>query len=267
MGTLALESTLRTFLLVCARVAPAAVLLPFFGGASLPWVLRLGFGAALAGWLCALLPAQALSAATDGLWAMLLIKELAVGFVLAWLATLTFKAAEMAGHMADVARRADGPTLVDPLDAGNTSATPLAVLYGLLAVLLFCALGGPGHFVSALARSYEVLPLGQAAAGMRSPALLAVVARAVSGMLEAAVAIAAPVLIAVWLSELLVAVASRVAGAGAVDLSSLVRASSPLLGLGVVLLSLGVVRAALEGVLARVPALVLHTIALWAKGT
>lgn len=263
----ALDSALRAFVLVAARVIPAVMLLPFFGGASLPWVLRFGFGAALAGWLCAALPFTALSEGANAAWLLLLIRELAVGFVLAWVASLVFKAAELAGHVADVARRADGATLVDPLDATNTNATPLAVLFALFAVVLFCALGGPAHFISALARSYEVLPLRPSLGAVDSQQpLLAIVARAVAGLLESAVAMAAPVLIAVWLSELVVATASRVVSGGGLDLSALVRASSPLLGLGAVLLSLGVVRAALQGALSRVPSLMLHTLALWAKG-
>ncbi|MDX2022714.1 MAG: flagellar biosynthetic protein FliR [Deltaproteobacteria bacterium] len=266
LAATSLDEAFRVFVLIAARVTPAVVLLPFFGGASLPLILRLGMGGGLAAWLCAVLPVSAFWGGTDGHWPWLLVREVAIGFVLAWLASLVFKAAEVAGHVADLGRRADGPTLVDPLDASNEGLTPLSVLFGLLAVVLFCALGGPAHFISALARTYEVLPLQQSLKGTNQPVVWAVVAQAVGGMLEAAVAMAAPVLLAVWLSEVVVALASRVAGSGGVDLSNLVRASSPLLGLGAVLLSLGLVRAALEGALARVPSMVLHTLSLWASG-
>ncbi len=269
---------MAVLVMVAARVVPVVALLPAFGAQALPMALRLGMGGALAAWFAVGLSAEGglAAAAVVGLGPLdasdfvrlLLIGvgELAIGVALAWLAGLVFVAVEMAGHLADGARRADGAGLLAPLSSeGGESSTPLSGLYALLAVLVFAELGGPGHVLAALVRSYEVLPLATAPGANLSLRLLPLVARTMGGAIEVAVGLAAPVLIAVWLSDLVLALLARLA----VGLSGPVlvqSATAPLVGLAAVLLGLGVLRAGLEGWLLQIPRLLLRTAEVWGGG-
>ena len=258
------EAYLGGFALVAARVVPSVVMLPAFGAPSLPLLLRLGFGVAIAGWL-SIDQLPTVFAASPLLWFVWFIRELAVGCALAWLCSLVFRAVNMAGQMVDVARLAETEQVADPMDPDGAPSTPLSALYGLLGAVLFAELGGPGHIIAALARTYEVLPLVSPAALSLPDSLVGFVARVVGGVVEAAVGLAAPVIVAVWLTELSVSLVCRAVGSGSAGLTSVVRMASPLAGLGVVLITLGLVRAGIEGWVAKVPALLLHSITLWVR--
>jgi flagellar biosynthetic protein FliR len=107
----------------------------------------------------------------------------------------------------------------------------------LLATVVFFEIGGVGHVATALARSYEAFPLGAPPLGdpVRSAALLALVAAA--KLIEAAVGLAAPAMVALMLTDIVLGVIGRavprlgIHGAGT-TLKALV-------GLGVVLVGLG----------------------------
>lgn len=256
------EAFLGPFALVAARVVPSVVMLPAFGAPSLPLLLRLGFGLAIAGWLSLGVSTPAM-APSPLLWIVWLVRELAVGCALAWLSGLVFRAVDMAGQIVDVARRAETEQVADPMDPEGAFATPLSALYGLLGVVVFAELGGPGHIIAAMARTYEVLPMVSPTALSLPDSLVWFVARVVGGVIEAAVGLAAPVIVAVWLTELSVSLIGRAIGSGSAGLNSMVRLASPLAGLGVVLITIGLVRAGIEGWVAKVPALLLHSVSLW----
>jgi Bacterial export proteins, family 1 len=85
-------------LLVAARLAPVTLLVPAFGGARVPWWIRIGLAFLLAG-LLAPLVAPAPIAHPE----LFIPKELAVGVVLALLAAVPFWAAQAAGAVSDAA--------------------------------------------------------------------------------------------------------------------------------------------------------------------
>lgn len=272
------ERGLAVLAMVAARVVPMVALLPAFGAQALPMALRLGMGGALAAWFAVALSAEGALAAPAALGRGALdaadlvrlllmgLGELAIGVALAWLAGLVFVAVDMAGRLADGARRADGAGLLAPLSPDPAEgSTPLSGLYALLAVVVFAEMGGPGHVLAALVRSYEVLPLAATPGADLSLRLLPLVARIMAGSIEVAVGLAAPVLVAVWLSDLVLALLTRLAVglSGPVLLHS---ATAPLLGLAAVLLGLGVLRAGLEGWLSQIPALLLRTAEAWRGG-
>lgn len=261
-----------------ARVIPMMVMLPAFGAPMVPRLMRVGFGGALAVWLTSVLapqtiqvglPAQdVLGAAGFIVFLVAVARELAIGVALAWLASLVFVAVETAGRLSDVARRADGATLAAPFDAEGDAVSALAALYPLMAALLFAELEGPGHIVAALLRSYEVLPLGFGAASRSfpPPTLVPFVAATMAGVIEVAVGLAAPVLVAVWLVDLVFALVGRLVGGSGGAVAPALSAAAPMVGLGTVLLALGTLRAALEGWVIQIPALILSAAGLWAHG-
>jgi flagellar biosynthesis protein FliR len=200
---------LAVAVLVAMRLVPAALLLPVLGGPMAPWSARLALTTMAALALAAVQPPEAAAAAgalpAAGLIAIG-VKELAIGAVLALVVAVPFLAADAAGRWIGVAIGAPGGgNVVGP--AGATS--PTGALATLLAILVFIGIDGHLIVVDALARSYEALPLF---GGIDRDAAAREVLGAATGFLAAAVALAAPALVAGALVELALGLATRGGG-------------------------------------------------------
>jgi flagellar biosynthetic protein FliR len=95
--------------------------------------------------------------------------------------------------------------LLDPISGVQSSI--IAQLYGLVGVAIFIAIGGDGWVVQGLNRTYDVVPL------LDYPVvgtLVAGVERAFTGIFVAALELAAPVLLAVLITDAAFGLVSRV---------------------------------------------------------
>lgn len=247
----ALPTMLVALGLGAARAIPIAWLVPAFGGRSLPLAARVGVGLVLAtlGWPYLMMAATAPALARLGAlgWSLVAAREVLIGASVGWVVALAFRAAEAAGGLADVARGAGQAEASSPLS--SDSSTPLGALYWLSAALIFLELGGLGRLASALARSYLAIPIGSGAgagatsarAGVGAAVELVVVASA--RLVESAVGLAAPVIVALLLADLALTAVARLTPAVPIHFAAMpLRA---LLGVGVVLLGLGALDAAL----------------------
>jgi type III secretory pathway component EscT len=198
--------------LAWARVSPTLVIVPAFGLRALP-----ASGRAAMALLLAATVAPALTPPAAGeFWAGSLLTEVLVGLPVAVGAAVPIWVATMTGGLLDVARGAsgDGPAL--PVVEGK--ASPLGVLFSLLASVAFLASGGPARVALALAEAPSHDPMGPF---LRTVATLASAA-------TIATAVAAPVLAAGLLLEVVIALAGRVATP-----LTIAPALSPLKGLAV----------------------------------
>jgi type III secretory pathway component EscT len=245
-----------------ARALPIVWLVPAFGGHDLPLAARLGLSLLLAtlGLPQLLLAADAPALAQLGApgWLLVVTREVLIGAAVGWVVSLAFRAAEAAGGLVDRVRGAgdgagagDNDNLAEALAPPSMSgvrSSPLGTLYFLAAAVIFLELGGLGRLAVALARSYEAIPIGAGArgasaltAGMRSAVELVISASA--KLIESAVGLAAPVIVALWLADLVLGAVARLTPALPIHFAALpLRA---LLGVGVVLLGLGAIEAAL----------------------
>ncbi len=231
-----------------ARTVPIVSLVPAFGGRALPIPVRLGIALLLASFSLPQLIAGAAGALlpTRGLAALLLIaaRELLTGAAVGLVVSFFFRAAEAAGVLADVVRGASFAEVLAP-DSGRRSS-PTGALYLLLATVIFLELGGIGRIAVALARSYEALPLGGGPpkgmpAGVQAQLELVLVASA--KLIESAVGLAAPVIVSLLLADLALGVVGRITPALPVYFAAM--PLKALLGVGIVLLGLGALDAAL----------------------
>jgi flagellar biosynthetic protein FliR len=231
-----------------ARTIPVTWLVPVLGGPRVAAEIRIGLGVLLA-ILClpVLLPSIAsspISAPTLGLgpvgWVILVARELLVGLTVGLCTAAVFRAAEAAGRLADILRGANLAEVLSPTSDERTS--PTGDLYMFLVVVLFLEMGGLTFLVGALARSYQAIPVGTmpSAAGFRSAA--EVVTRATAVLLESAVALAAPVLVALWVTDVALGVVGRAVPGIPVYFAAM--PAKALLGMGMVLVGLGAVDAA-----------------------
>jgi len=255
--------------LAAARTVPIAWLVPAFGGPRLAVPFRIGLGVLLAV-LClpavypAVAPGALGSAGAPALgpvgWALVGARELLVGATVGFCAAALFSAAAAAGRLVDVARGTTVAELLSPTSAQRTS--PTAELYVLLAMLVFFELGGLRLLATALGRSYEavpVLPAGAMFGGARAAALLVIAC--VAKLLESAVGLAAPVLVAMWLGDAALGALARVAPQLPLGLAAV--PAKALLGLGLILLGLGAVDTALADGLPGWAALWQRAFAAW----
>lgn len=227
-----------------ARTIPLVWSVPVFGGPAFPWQLRLAFGAGMA-WLSWPLLAGRGMPETVGAWIMLVTREILVGVVMGFACAAVFRAAEAAGGLMDVARGGMVVSIPGP-GAEEGTSTPVGVLLLLLACTIFCQIDGLGHVAVALARSYEAIPIAaplSVAPTARGAALLAVAA---SGkLIESVIALAAPVLLALLLADLVLGVVGRLVPGIPVCAHAL--PLKALLGLAAVLVALAGIDLAIAG--------------------
>jgi type III secretion protein SpaR/YscT/HrcT len=226
-----------------ARTVPIAFLIPAFGGTNVPTQIRMGLGIALSvvclPQIITSLPGQAGTI----YWMVLLMREILVGFTVGLVGSSVFRAAEGAGRLVDTLRGANMAEVISPVTEGRSS--PLGDILLLLTTVIFLELGGIGHVVNAMARSYEAVPLnlGSTPASLAAAARLMVITSA--KLLEATVALAAPAIVAMLLADLVLGIIARMAPQIPVYFVGM-----PLKALGgvaIVLVGMGTLEAALVG--------------------
>ena len=204
-GSLVFSTQLAvTWLLVFARVAGVVTLAPLPGSRLFPASARAALALLLTAVLApmAMAPYPGAGAWTVGVW---MIREagfgLAVGVAMQFLLEMMGLAAQMLGFQA-------GYSYINTVDpASQVDATILNVLITMLGGLLFFSLDLHLHLVRALARSLELVPLGQFSlapqAGIR-------VAQLGGAALETAVRLAYPVVAVLVLLDLALSLLSYV---------------------------------------------------------
>jgi flagellar biosynthetic protein FliR len=203
-----------TFLLVLGRTSGLVLSAPFWGRKTVPSLARIVVAVSLGVAVYPLAkPAQGpvLSAAegTASLPSLISLLmtlggEVLLGLVLGWAAQLLFAGVRLAGHVIESKMGLSLAQLVDPQESGQTGV--LAVLLDTSIALVFFALNGHLLLIQALASSYNLFPL----AGEK-PVLSAVEGMVASagGIFTIALRISAPVVVALFLSNIVLGIVSR----------------------------------------------------------
>lgn len=237
-----IKETLGLVAVGAARTIPIAWSIPAFGGPTLPGQIRLAMGIGLS-FLC--LPVLAGSHPAGGavLWGLLIAREVMVGVVMGFVVACMFRAAEAAGQFTDVLRGASMAEALSPTGEGRSS--PLGALMLLLAAVVFFEIGGLVHVTSALVRSYEAIPLSIHERFAGTPRAMAMVAIAASAkLIEAAIGLCAPAVVALLLADILLGIVGR--AVPQIPLYFVAMPLKALLGVGAVLLGLASLDAALQ---------------------
>ena len=153
-----------------------------------------------------------------------------------------FRAVEAAGRLTDIVRGSNLAEVISPLSESRSS--PLGNLLLLLAVVIFFEMGGIGYLTTALARSYEAVPLVAPPTTSASLQSATFVVIAASGkLIESAVALAAPALIALLLADLVLGALGR--AVPQIPLYFVGMPAKALLGVGAILVGLATLDGAL----------------------
>lgn len=199
------EEQVAGFMLVIARIAPLFLVAPLFSSKMIPSRVK---GIAAVGLAVGIAPL-----ATKGqhvpldVWGLgaLAIKELLVGLAFAYALSVLFAAVSAAGSLADTLVGFSFGALVDPVTGNNTSI--LSQAYSLVGIAVFIAINGDAWVIQGLHRTYDLVPL------MGTPVLGSMVAgvqHAFTGIFIAAVELAAPVILAVMITDAAFGAVARV---------------------------------------------------------
>ena len=197
------------FGLALGRVASAISLTPFFGGQAVTSNIKIGLSVMVTALLLpTLAPGQA--APSDPLLAVaLLVKEVMIGASIGFIAQLMFYAMQTAGALIDVQRGMDQPGLHAPQLAGNVSAMGLFQFQVALVIFLF--LNGHLIFIRALADSFARIPLLDFP-HLTAPASVAqLMGRISSQVFVMAIQLGGPVLITLFLVDVIFGVINKIA--------------------------------------------------------
>ena len=193
------------FLLVLARVSPLFLLAPLFSSKTMPPRAR-GIAALAIAMGIAPLAMRGHQVPLDALTlGELAIKEVLVGMAFAFAIAAVFAALQVAGSFLDTFTGFAYAAIVDPL-TGNQSAV-IHHIYTMIGVAIFVAIGGDAWTIQGLARTYDAVPL------LSMPdlgSLVGGVNDAFVSIFRAGLEVAAPVVLAVVLTDAAFGVVSRV---------------------------------------------------------
>lgn len=199
------EQRVLAFFLVLARISPLFLLAPLFSSKLIPVRVKTVVALGLAIGLSPVVSAGThLPTDIMGIGG-LIAKELLVGSAFAYTLAATFAAVSVAGSFLDTTIGFSYGSLVDPVN-GNNSAI-LSMMYSMIGLMVFIAIGGDAWVIRGLARTYDVVGL------LQYPSLNHVVAGATAafvGVFTAALQVAGPVLLALILTDAAFGMVARV---------------------------------------------------------
>ncbi len=193
------------FFLVLARVTPLFILAPLFSSKMLAVKVRGIVAVALSMGLTPIamhgqhIPSSPLPVAA------LLVQGLLVGLAFAFCLGVVFSAIDAAGHLIDNQSGFSFGATIDPIN-GNQGGV-MASLYGLVGTAIFIAIGGDAWTLRGLARTFKLVPLTR---GPHMATLTSGVEQSFSAILVSAVEVAAPVLLALLITDVAFGMVSRV---------------------------------------------------------
>ena len=213
LPSLSATTVLSLFLLTAARLMPIIALSPFFGAKAIPTMAKM----LLVTCLCAVfLPANLIHVAKevpfDISFIGYLLKELFIGFVMGFLAAFPFFVVQSSGSLIVHMRGSSSLQVTDPSTQSQTG--PIGILYNYVLILTFYALDGPFLLLSAVGRSFQVLPLNQfinsSFFSINIP-LWKLIISLFSQLMQMALQLAAPSLVGILMAEMFLGIANRLA--------------------------------------------------------
>ncbi len=192
------------FILVLGRLAGILSAIPLFGGERVPMKVRALTVLAMSMVCFPVLKLQGVSIPTDTLSIFFLVlAEALIGITLGVIVKALFDAIEFCGQIIGMKMGFSMSSLFDPA----MGQVPLMAMFqSMLAMLLFLSLGVHHLFIGAMIESYRVIPLG---GWNMSGELLAFIVSATSGIFILGVKLAAPVMVALLATAIVLGIMAR----------------------------------------------------------
>jgi len=193
---ISLTHVIGSVLVIGLRVSGLMLFAPFFGSAVVPPRIKAALAIAITAVLYPVYSPH-LQAVTLSHWPVLVASETVVGIAMGVATNIVFEAAQMAGQVLSVQM---GYSLVNILDPSTqVESTVVAFLHQSIAMLIFLGLDVHHWILRAVAHSFEYLPPGSATL---NPLFVQALLHEGAIVLELAIQIAAPVLSATLLADI-----------------------------------------------------------------
>ncbi|MBQ8699274.1 MAG: flagellar biosynthetic protein FliR, partial [Schwartzia sp.] len=154
-----MQNHAAVFLLMLTRVTGLFIVAPFFGSLNVPQTIRVGASVAFSFALFPLVDGMGAvpAPATVLGFAAAVVRELFVGWLIGFVAFVSFAAINMAGKMMDMQV---GFSIVNVMDPTSGQQIPLigSFLYN-LGLIVFVVTNGHHAMISALVESFRAVPL------------------------------------------------------------------------------------------------------------
>jgi type III secretion protein T len=202
------------FLLGLTRLTSIVALAPFYGAKLLPSSAKMGLAIAVTTiYLPHITQVSDKVITFDAYFLALAMKELIIGFILGFVITIPFQIASTAGVLIDFQRGSSQLTSMDP--TLGTQASPLGNILNYMLIVIFFSIGGVDRFMDAIALSYNVVPASSmipaAIIGNKGDAFWQMFIGLASYLITIATELAAPALVAIFLADLCLGIANRLA--------------------------------------------------------
>jgi len=194
-------------LLAGVRIAAFLVIAPPFSHRAIPGTVKAMLALAV-GMLVAPRARGAADPTDAGAFVGQLLLQVVVGIALGFLVWLVFTAVQSAGAVIDLFGGFQLAQAYDPMSM--TSGAQFARLYQLTAVVLLFVSDGYQLVITGLVRTFDVLPLGMP---LNLAAMAAVSGKGVTAMFLAALQVAGPLVVVLFLADVGLGLLTRVAPA------------------------------------------------------
>lgn len=194
-----------TFALIACRVLTILMIVPIFGGRTVPAPVKIGLALLVSLILLPLAPAR-VSALPEEMPAFLTLvaRELLIGALIGFAVLLVFTALQAAGHIVGLQMGFSLANVVNPLTADHASL--IDQFYALLAALVFFSMNGHHALLTAMQQSFDLAPIGRLDLGLPPATVLLTWGRDVFTI---AARISLPVVAALLLTDVAMAVIAR----------------------------------------------------------
>lgn len=199
-------SQLVLFSLLFARITSAVVVAPVFGHQAVPVQVKVGLGLFLALVMFPLISAESPMVVTELLpLVLLMIREVFVGLILGYSVTILFSGVRYAGELISFEMGISMSSAFDP-DINQQTATLGEFLY-VVTLLIFLLLNGHHFVIESLQLSYFTVPIGEF---VLTGTVASVLIDLVGTIFVIAVKFAAPMMVAMFLSNIALSILSKV---------------------------------------------------------
>ncbi len=158
-----LDAWLATLIYPLARILAMIGTAPVLGNTQVPARVKIGLSVMLAIIIAPTISAMPAVSVGSPQGLLILIQQIIIGVAMGFSINLIFSAVEMAGELAGLQMGLGFASLYDPINAVQSAV--IAQWLGIIATLAFLSLNGHLYVLSALAESFQTLPVGSMMSG------------------------------------------------------------------------------------------------------
>jgi flagellar biosynthesis protein FliR len=195
---------MQVFFWVFIRVGALIFMLPLFGATGIPSLWKAGLSFLLAVIIVPLVPMTLTFPESDLGILLGVCSEILISFLLAILAKLFLASVQLAGQFLGFQMGFNVASVMDPQTGGQS--TVISQFLYIFTILLFFSINGHHLFIRAMVESFQAVP---PLSFRLSPSLMKVLVKISGEMFLIAIKMAAPILVALFLSNLCLGIVAR----------------------------------------------------------